>query len=127
MNNVTSTRLIGTLLSLCLAFPLSTHAVTLKDATQWLKNNHTAKITFQPGDVITHDQAESIRPFLPFGMEEELIFPGMEMPIKPTSDLSPAAVYKEVTKKHQGKVSLGGVIVFGHTQDDGMRNLKEKW
>ncbi len=72
----------------------------------WLKENQNATPAFKPGDVITFDNADVLRPFVPPSYQGIMIHPDMNIEITETSDLSPADVYKQATLQHQGQVKL---------------------
>jgi len=66
---------------------------------------------FKEGDVISFDQLESLRPFLPkevWANRDFFFFEGMKLEIGPPfADYSPATVYRDATKKFAGQPKLG--------------------
>lgn len=94
------------LLCTCAALPLAAGAFSPEDHLAWLKANQEASPQFVDGDVITIDNADLIRPFIPAEQQSELIFEGMNMVIRDAGDLSPADAYKEATAKFEGQASL---------------------
>lgn len=73
---------------------------------QWLEANRKATPDFEDGEVITYEEADRIRPFVPPGYQSEMIFEGMEVTVKEPSDLSPPEVYRAATLQFQGQVEL---------------------
>jgi len=67
--------------------------------------------TFSEGDVITADQVEAIKPFLPpefWSNRDFFFYEGMQLEIGPFHrDYSSPPVYQEATKKFSGAVKLG--------------------
>ena len=109
--------------TLAIALPLSAGAVGPDVTQDWMAANQNATPTFSAGDVITIEDADKIRPFVPPAYQDIMIFDGMQVEIGETSDLSPADVYKQATLQHQGQVVLAedGAIenyVAGQPFDD---------
>jgi hypothetical protein len=94
------------LVAAAFAFAGPAQAVGPEVTLQWLKENATATPAFKAGDVITFDNADVIRPFVPPHYQDIMIFDGMEVKIGETTDLSPHDVYKQATLQHQPQVSL---------------------
>ena len=89
------------------AFSQPNHGMEDEDFLDWLKANQAAgEPEFKDGDKITFADADKIRPFVPVGYQDEMIFEGMEVRIVDAGDLSPADIYKEATRKHQSTVVL---------------------
>ncbi|MGH7287279.1 MAG: DUF1329 domain-containing protein [Myxococcota bacterium] len=67
--------------------------------------------TFKPGDVITLDKVEKLKPFLPpefWDNRDFFFYEGMQLEIGPSfADYGPPPVYTEATKKYSGQVKLG--------------------
>jgi len=93
--------------------PLLAHAYTQADVNKWLEQNRIATVDFKDGDVITYEDRNKIKAFVPPGFENEMFFEGMKVVVKDPTDLSPAKVYQEATSKFQSKVTLAddGVLV----------------
>ncbi len=81
-------------------------AFSPEDHLAWLKANQSAQPQFVDGDVITYDQADLIRPFIPAEQQSEVIFENMQMTIKDAGDLSPPAAYQAATEAFAGQASL---------------------
>lgn len=119
--------------------PGPARALTPDEFLAWLEANRTATPEFKPGDTLTIADADKIRPFVMPGYQDELLYDGVELVIKETSDLSPADVYKEATAKFQSQVTIAndGAIEnyvagepFDETQittDDPMAGYKAIW
>ncbi|MCI0548211.1 MAG: DUF1329 domain-containing protein, partial [Candidatus Rokubacteria bacterium] len=66
--------------------------------------------TFKPGDVITIDQLEKIRPFLPeefWDNRDFFVYEGMKMEIAPTGDYSTPPEFDAATAKFKGQPRIG--------------------
>lgn len=67
--------------------------------------------SFQEGDVITFDNVDSIRPYLPdeyWANRDFFFYEGMQMKVGPFQrDYSPADVYKAATEKFRGQPRIG--------------------
>ena len=67
--------------------------------------------TFNEGDVITIDQIEKLKPFLPpefWANRDFFFYEGMQLEVGPSfADYSPAPVYKAATEKFAGQPSVG--------------------
>ena len=67
--------------------------------------------SFSEGDVITMDQIDKLKPFLPdefWSNRDFFFYEGMQLEIGPANfDYSPPAVYKAATKKYSSQVRLG--------------------
>lgn len=120
-------------------FALQAQAFGPERFLEWVEENQTATPEFSDGDKITYENADQIRPFIPPGLQKELIFEGMDMVVKDPSDLSPADAYKEATAQYQSQVTLAedGAIEnyvagepFDETKlstDDPMAGHKAAW
>jgi hypothetical protein len=118
---------------------VNAQSLTAEDFERWFQENQKAQKNFKDGDLITYDKADLIRAFIPPGYQDEMIFDGMEVVVKDPTDLSPAAIYQEATKKFQSQVKLGtdGAIenyVAGRPFDpdtfvpgDGVSGIKAAW
>ncbi|RLA55542.1 MAG: hypothetical protein DRQ98_04805 [Gammaproteobacteria bacterium] len=106
MSILAKTARVGAFAALLGAISSGAGAMTTEDFLAWLEANQKATPEFTEGEVITHDKSDKIRPFVPPGYQDEMIFDGMEVTIKDAGDISPADVYKEATAKHQGSVVL---------------------
>lgn len=124
---VITQRLAALCAAFAIALPLSlappAGAVGPEVTLEWIEAQKSVEPQFKPGDVITYEQADLIRPFVPPSYQGIMIFDGMEVRIGETSDLSPADVYKQATLQHQGQVVLAedGAIenyVAGQPFDD---------
>ena len=108
-------------LPITLALPAG--AVGPEVTLDWIAAQQGLEPQFKPGDVITYENADVLRPFVPPSYQDIMIFEGMEVKIGETSDLSPADAYKQATLQHQGQVALAedGAIenyVAGQPFDD---------
>jgi len=92
--------------ALAATLPSAAIAVGPERTLDWLEVQKNVTPTFKPGDVITYERADEIRPFVPPAYQEIMIFDGMEVEIGETSDLSPSDQYKQATLQHQGQVVL---------------------
>lgn len=67
--------------------------------------------SFAEGDVITMDQIDKLKRFLPeefWSNRDFFFYEGMQLEIGPTDfDYSPPQIYKDATKKYSGQVKLG--------------------
>jgi hypothetical protein len=77
------------------------------DFDVWLTKYANAKPDFKPGDVLTENDLERIRPFIPPGYLEQLNFPGFRMEIAPAEDHTPRRDYQDCSEKYQSQVRLG--------------------
>ena len=66
---------------------------------------------FQEGDVISVDQVDQLKPFLPeefWDNRDFFFYEGMQLEIGPTqADYSPAGAYKAATERFRGQVRIG--------------------
>ena len=65
---------------------------------------------FKPGDVITFDQLDKLRPFLPeefWSNRDFFFYEGMKLEVAPPGDYAPAAEYKAATEKFRGQPRIG--------------------
>jgi hypothetical protein len=100
-----------TLLSLVvLAFAFAmvgpAQAVGPERTQEWMAAQEGVEPGFAPGDTITFENADVLRPFVPPSYQDIMIFDGMEVKIGETRDLSPSDVYKQATLQHQAQVVL---------------------
>lgn len=79
---------------------------TVADFMGWFEANQTAQPQFVDGDLITFDQAEMLRPFVPPAYQDEMFFPGMEVQIRDAGDLTPGDIYQAATKKFYGQATV---------------------
>ena len=87
--------------------PVVSSAYTRADHLAWLKENQSAGAPqFAPGDTITIDNADVIRPFIPKEQQDSLIFDGMDMKIVAPDDLSPREDYIAATEQFAGQASI---------------------
>jgi hypothetical protein len=86
--------------------PLMANAYTQADVKKWLEENKAASVSFQDGDVITFENRDKIKAFVPPGYESIMNFEGMKVVVKDPTDLSPSQSFKDATAKFQSKVSL---------------------
>jgi len=86
-----------------LAWPLS-QAAAQEDASG-------AGPTFKEGDVITYDQVEALKPYLPeefWNNRDFFFYEGMQLEIGPFNrDYTPAAAYMAATEKYRGQARIG--------------------
>lgn len=83
------------------------HGMEDEQFLKWLAENQAAgQPEFADGDVIEFADADKIRPFVPPGYQDEMIFEGMEVTIRDAGDISPPQIYKDATAKHQNAVTL---------------------
>src|SRR5208337_879881 len=73
---------------------------------QWLSKYQNAKPDFKPGDVLTANDMEKMRPFIIPGFLEQLNFPEFKLAVQPVQDHTPRHDYMECTEKHQNQVKL---------------------
>src|SRR5580704_3300207 len=57
----------------------------------WLVRYAGAKPDFKPGDVLTAKDSEKLKPFVPPGMLEKMMFPGFQAAIAEHRDYRPRA------------------------------------
>jgi len=85
--------------------------VVLASAAQAQEDSGPGAPTFREGDVITADQLEAIRPFVPpefWSNRDFFFYEGMQLEIGPFHrDYSSPPVYQEATKKYSEAVRLG--------------------
>jgi len=65
---------------------------------------------FQPGDTITYDQIDKLKPFLPaefWDNRDFFFYEGMQLKIAPTADYSPAKEFVGATEKFKGQPRIG--------------------
>ncbi len=93
-------RLLGTLL-----------ALTLLALPAFAQEDTSAAPSFSEGDVITIDQIEKLKPFLPpefWSNRDFFFYEGMQLEIGPSfADYSPPKVYKDATAKFKGQAKIG--------------------
>ena len=97
-----------------LLFPIFASALVLLltgPPARAAEDTGTGAPAFKEGDVITFDQLESLRPFLPkevWANRDFFFFEGMKLEIGPSfADYSPATVYQDATKQFAGQPKLG--------------------
>jgi len=73
---------------------------------QWFEKYKDAKPDFKPGDVLTWNDHERMRPFVIPGYLEQLNFPEFRMKIIPPQDHTPRKDYMDCTEKYQAQVRL---------------------
>jgi hypothetical protein len=87
---------------LALAAPLAAHAA--EDAG-------VATPQFKEGDVITYDQVDKLKPFLPqqfWDNRDFFFYEGMQLKVGPTMrDYTPNAQFQAATEKHKGQPRIG--------------------
>ena len=105
MNKLTITQALP-LSALLLGLSSGAAAVTPDDFLAWVKANQSATPSFKDGDQITFKNADAIRPFVPPGYQDEMIFDGMDVVVRDATDLSPPAIYNDATKKFFGQATL---------------------
>ncbi|MEW4982273.1 MAG: DUF1329 domain-containing protein [Cycloclasticus sp.] len=93
-------------IALGISCPLMVGAYTQADVKKWLEENNAATVSFKDGDVITYQDKDKIKAFIPPGYESIMNFEGMKVVVKDPTDLSPSQVYDDATAKFQSKVSL---------------------
>src|SRR5215471_8483833 len=92
--------------ALAVAAPLAGSA----PAARAVEDAGTRTPAFKPGDVITFDQLEKLRPFLPeefWANRDFFFYEGMKLEIAPTGDYAPAAEFKAATEKYKGQARIG--------------------
>ncbi|MDJ0846852.1 MAG: DUF1329 domain-containing protein [Myxococcota bacterium] len=65
---------------------------------------------FQPGDTITYDQLDKLKPFLPpefWDNRDFFFYEGMQLKIVPTADYGPAKEFDAATDKFRGQPTIG--------------------
>ena len=100
-----------TLLSLVvLAFAFAmvgpAQAIGPERTQEWMAAQEGVEPGFAPGDTITFENADVLRPFVPPSYQDIMIFDGMEVKIGETRDLTPSDVYMQATMQHQAQVVL---------------------
>ena len=73
---------------------------------QWLAKYKDAKPEFKPGDVLTANDIEKMRPFMPPGFIEQLNFPEFKAEIIAPRSHKPRADYVECSEKYQNQTRL---------------------
>ena len=73
---------------------------------QWFKQYQNAKPDFKPGDTLTANDLERMRPFVPPGYLEQLSFPEFRMEIAQPEKHAPSAAYMACTEKYGAQVRL---------------------
>jgi len=73
---------------------------------QWLQKYADAKPDFKPGDVLTPQDMEKMRPFVPPGYLEQLNFPEFKMTVGGSEDHTPRRDYMDCSEKYQAQVRL---------------------
>lgn len=73
---------------------------------QWLNKYANATADFKPGDVLTANDLERMRPFIPPGYLEQVNFPEFKAHIGVPFDHTPAQPYVGCTEKYQSQVRL---------------------
>jgi len=100
--NRASVLLAGATLILALGAPRAAHAA---------EDTSGAAPTFKEGDVISYEQIESLKNFLPpefWANRDFFFYEGMKLEVGPSfADYSPAKEYIEATEKFSGAVTLG--------------------
>jgi hypothetical protein len=105
----------GGILSMALALVTACSALALAqdprkttraDVDQWLAKYGDAKPDFKPGDTLTVNDFEHIRPFMMPGYVEQYKFPGLRMEIIATRNHTPRKDYMDCTEKYQAQVRI---------------------
>lgn len=73
---------------------------------EWLEKTRGIEPDFMPGDVLTAEDIDKIRPFLPPGPVGEFDFPEFVMEISETGKYEPHPAYQKATLQYQGQTSL---------------------
>jgi hypothetical protein len=72
----------------------------------WLAQYATAKPDFKPGDVLTAADSEKLKPFVPPGLLEKMMFPGFQAPIIERRDHRLRTDFMACTEKYQAQSRL---------------------
>jgi hypothetical protein len=95
-------KLVGAALALAITTPLAARAGEDTAATA---------PTFKEGDVISFDNVESLKPFLPpefWANRDFFFYEGMKLEVGPSfADYRPAKEYQDATAKYSGNVKIG--------------------
>ena len=81
---------------------------------QWMNQYQNAKPDFKPGDVLTANDMEKMRPFIIPGYLEQLNFPEFKLAVQPVQDHTPRRDYMECSEKYQNQVKLKGDGTLGN-------------
>ena len=99
------------LLTLILALVAAPPSLTLAQENTDASPDSGEEFPFQEGDVITFDQIDKIKPYLPkpfWSNRDFFFYEGMQLKIGPTqADYSPANVHKAATEKYRGQPRVG--------------------
>ena len=82
------------------------HTVSKDTVLQWVNQYQDATPEFQPGQTLTLEDLEKVRPFLPPGFFDEVAFPGVTIEIASTGDYAPHPVYRAATERFAGQTRL---------------------
>jgi hypothetical protein len=88
------------------AAPLRTSGITYDAVMRWLETNRGAKPQFGAGDFIRRGDIEKLRPFVPPGYYDELLFDDIVVEIQPTLDMAPHASFRDATLQYAGQTEL---------------------
>ncbi len=80
--------------------------VSRSEVGEWLEATKDLEPTFKPGDVLTADDLDKIKPFLPPGPIGEMAFSEFSMEISETGKYAPHPAYQQATLQFQGQASL---------------------
>ena len=88
-------------------------AFTIKDFEQWWQKYKDARPEFKPGDVLTYEDREKLRPFLAPEAFDFYIYPGVQIKVSETRDYTFHPLYIEATEKfgQQSKLSPEGELL----------------
>ena len=82
------------------------HTISKDTVLQWVNQYQNATPGFQPGQTLTFEDLEKVRPFLPPGFFDEVAFPGVTIEIASTGDYAPHPVYRAATERFAGQTRL---------------------
>lgn len=87
--------------------PAFAEGITRADVGAWLESSTGATPDFAPGDVISAETHEKVRPFVVPGHFEEQQFPEFRMAIAESGDYSPHEVYQQASLEYGAQCEIG--------------------
>lgn len=80
--------------------------ISRAEVMAWLADQRDAEATFSPGETLTADDLERVRPFLPPGYAHELSYPEFRMEIAASGSYAPHPVYRDATLQYAPQCTL---------------------
>ena len=90
----------------CLATDKAPQETVREDMLRWLERYRDATPEFKPGERLTFDDLEKIRPFIVAGYLAEFAFPGVELEIAPAGEYAPHKAYRAATEQFSAQTGL---------------------